>query len=390
VSSRLGLLWTAFTAWLCVCTVFSLWRTDSLLLLRDSWITAFVSFLVVAGLVATVAQCRKAILVIAVGTYVIVLATLSFGILTEETRLQIFGTFGNSNDLATFLLIGIPFCAFPLMDREQNFLWRISALVGTGLVILTAMRTGSRGGLVAMAVILLFLLRRASFANKLKLTVAIVTIGIIALFTLPETLLTRYGTIFTDQETTSEIAASAEASENVREELLKRSVKIAGSNLVFGVGPGQFRVANAMEDKARGGRERFIVSHNTFTEVATETGVPGILIYLALLYTCFKTTKSIAQAARGRPELQPVESVASCLRLCVVGFCAAGMFGSLAYSFHLPVLTGLILALEQAVNATLRAVPAKTAFTPTPGRSPHPPLPPRRPAAAMWTRRASF
>ena len=53
---------------------------------------------------------------------------------------------------------------------------------------------------------------------------------------------------------------------------------------IFGVGPGIFTVGEADLAKSEGQAAQWHVSHNSYTQVSSEMGIPGLLLYLAALW----------------------------------------------------------------------------------------------------------
>ncbi|MEP6601120.1 MAG: hypothetical protein ABJB49_04840 [Nitrospirota bacterium] len=65
------------------------------------------------------------------------------------------------------------------------------------------------------------------------------------------------------------------------------SLNIAGFS---GVGPGNFPVAYWTESKSQGKPAAWNVSHNSYTQVSSEMGIPGFIVFAAMLFYSFRTT----------------------------------------------------------------------------------------------------
>ena len=74
--SRAGFFLSAFSVWLVVAVPFSFWRRGSGMMIRDDWSKAFLVFIIVAGLLRTVKQCRQAMYAIGCGSLLIALMFL--------------------------------------------------------------------------------------------------------------------------------------------------------------------------------------------------------------------------------------------------------------------------------------------------------------------------
>src|SRR5579862_5276380 len=68
VFSKVGIGLLAFTAWLCFCVPFSIWRGGSARALRDYWILSLFSFIIIAASVQGVDQVRRLMYTMAAAT----------------------------------------------------------------------------------------------------------------------------------------------------------------------------------------------------------------------------------------------------------------------------------------------------------------------------------
>lgn len=149
-----------------------------------------------------------------------------------------------------------------------------------------------------------------------------------------------------DDEQLVEARGSSEARKN----LLKASIKITIQNPLVGVGPGQFAVAEN-DDQKRLGRTRgaWQVTHNSYTEVSSETGIPGLLLFAG---SFFLSASSRCAGLSLRASLYPeVRRFATCLMLSIAAFAVCITFASLAYRFYLPTLIGLTTVVIRWANS---------------------------------------
>ena len=68
IFSKIGLVILTFTLWLCVCVPFSVWRGGSVEILRQFWLLALFSFMIIAASVRGLEQCRKIMYTLAAAT----------------------------------------------------------------------------------------------------------------------------------------------------------------------------------------------------------------------------------------------------------------------------------------------------------------------------------
>jgi O-antigen ligase len=103
---------------------------------------------------------------------------------------------------------------------------------------------------------------------------------------LPDYLKARYLTVFShdgdyDKATARRLGADIASSEE-RKALLIQSLKMTFTHPIVGVGPGDFSFVSWDERKATTGiGGESLVSHNTYTQISSETGLPGFFVFAA-------------------------------------------------------------------------------------------------------------
>jgi O-antigen ligase len=355
ILSRLGILFCALTVWLCFATPFGLWPGGSFETLRTYWLPSLTMFLLTASVVRTEGQIRTSMGLIATGGVILVILTFVYpgsmaGRLTFE-----FGSLSNPNDLANHLLFAFPFCLLAIRTDGISLKKAIAGL-GIALIWITVFRTGSRGGLITLMLAGLVIFWHATVFQKFRILILSTAIAVIALASAPDRVLIRYrlmlGGAAEDERLRAE-RAMAEASADSRLDLLLQSLKITVQNPILGVGPGNFQLANNLDHQARGLRPPWQVSHNAFTQVSSEAGIPALLLYLAALIFTVRTSFRIYQRTRGRPELASIANMGYCLRLAAVTFTSAAFFTSIAYQYYFTTLAGLTYALDRAARHAL-------------------------------------
>jgi len=377
LASRVSICVGLFTAWMIVCTLLSTWRGGSADTLIRQWVPSLIIF-VSCGSVVTLLQCRKVSTVLAAGTAFIAGASYFLGTLKQDRLAFDVGTLGNSNELALLLVLGAPFFLVPIFSQSSSGVRKIVALALCVLVLVTVVRSASRSSLLALISILVVLFWTRPFAGKIKL--ALVTIGIVGVFiaATPREALSRYGTLFGDAQTGDEEAASAHESSRARQYLLEQSLKLTMDHPIFGLGPGIFLVGEAELAKEEGQAATWHVSHNSYTQVSSEMGIPGLLLYLIALWATFRNVFWFRAHSRIDPT-GTASAMGLALLLSLTGLCVNLAFSSNAYLSYLPMLMGLSVVFRKSLQREMNLhSPTVSAPEPTlrvksaPGKIEHP------------------
>lgn len=353
VFSRVGICILAFTVWLCVCTPFSVWRGGSFRMLRESWAVSLLSFVIIASSVQGLEQCRKILYSFAAATIFIESLALIMGRVQQGRVALLGGTLGNANDLAMMLLMGVPFCLFVVRTRPGKSFFKLACLAAILFIPATVATTGSRGGLVTMALMFILYFLPLPATQKIGVAVGALMLAVFAITWSTRSALDRYKAIFSssDQAQSSESERSALESSGLRKELLRSSLQLTLRHPLLGVGPGMFAVANADYTEETTGRASFNAwheTHNTFTQVSCEDGLPGLFLYCLTLLFCFKIVRSVEKRARRDPALSSVRHMAFALRLALIAFIGTSLFASNAYAYYFPMLAAFCVALDRA------------------------------------------
>jgi O-antigen ligase len=355
ISSPFSVRMLLFTGWLMVTTLLSTWKSGSVSLLTHFWFPSFMGFLAVIGIFKTTKAVRQG--VIGIGFASATITVLSF--LTGKLDVMRFDldspSLGNPNDLALALLIGLPgILLFLLINNGRRYLSRAILILSIILAVRIVANTASRGGLLTLFAYAMVLFFSVSAMNKLKVALVILAIGAIFFVSAPKTALLRYQTIL--PSTISEpgddpgVQESAQESMNERRGLLLESLKLTVLNPVFGVGPGTYQSAAADVSARERHRADWHESHNSYTQVSSETGVPGFILYLGLMVGSFSAAYRVRRRTEGMIGFEPVHQTATCLLLMLTCFALNSFFESMAYLPMFPFLLALVGSLERNFN----------------------------------------
>ncbi|MDV8002532.1 O-antigen ligase family protein [Rhodococcus sp. IEGM 1408] len=247
----------------------------------------WVPFLVTAAILVDVASREiKVRLILAASVVGAVLAGSGglFSVIVSGER-RATGPLEDPNDLAYVLVAALPLVvALELGGRW----WNVARVVLVGVLALGAAATFSRGGAMAAAVAVIWLIARGAISLRTLLTaaagvlVAAVTVAAFAASTL--------------------VAALGEkqyiAGSNVDSRLIRwqAAARLLGENPVLGVGPGGFREHYAAASGLAEIAEQTPVTHNMYLEVGAELGTLGLLLFVGVIFTALVSTELALRA----------------------------------------------------------------------------------------------
>jgi O-antigen ligase len=247
--------------------------------------------------------------------------------------------YGNPNDLAALTLFPLGL-AIALM-KDLNIWIRRGALVSVVVLIALVLMTQSRGGFLALALIgAVVAFKMPKGRRRVRTFASVVMIAVTAIVIAPSGVWDRVSGLSEGTE--------ADSSAEQRWEIWQVSREIAADHRFYGVGVGAYRwahhdytVSDPRFPSARGARD----SHSTYLTILAEMGWPGLFIFMAMIGI------SLNEARRARRRLRHAPAanmLVGAVALALIGFLAAGIFGTfaqLAFLYlHLALLTVLCRA----------------------------------------------
>jgi O-antigen ligase len=382
LKTNIGKAVLGFTVWFVLAVPSSVWKGGSVQLLTDAWIPSFVIFLATAGLIVNFAQCRRAVSAVTWAFFVLMLIAILWGSTEETGRLYLpHGKFSNPNEMGQALLLGLPLWGLVMLSGKLAPIKAFAACVIVAMLY-TASKTGSRGALIGFGALLLCVFWRSSAGGKLQLVMGGAVLLMVIAGTMPRRLLNRYVTLKEEKGVVNygedQMDINAVTSTSARIELLRKSIKYTFQHPLFGVGPGMFVVAEDQDAKASGLRHgSWQGTHNSYTQVSSELGIPGFIFYVLIIFLSLKTTSRIYRKTRGDPRLQDIANIAVCLNYALIVYAVTVFFDFIAYTSMLSVFAGLAAALGRTVEAE---IDRRTATAPAGGIRQFHRLPDQRPA----------
>ena len=356
VRTPLGRAQVLFFLWVPFVVPFSIFKTGCLPTVEVVART-FLLFIATSALIATARDVRWFLMAIALGVFVAACLSLVLGHDVEGDRLGLaWGRFGDPNDYAAMLLAGLPMWGVTL--ARGNIVLRALSVVPVALILIVFAQTGSRGGMLAFAALCLALFLSLGTSRKFIMLIASLAFFVLALGVMPSSIRLRYTTMFSmneeeasdeliDEEGRNMITGAAMSAQG-RWQIMVLSLKTTIQHPLFGVGPGNFPLHMFDEGVKEGKKIRGMQTHNTFTQVSSETGIPGAILFAAVMWLALKQTMRLRREWGGRKG-EPAESIwvaASCLRLSLIATLAGAMFLSMAWHNTLYSTIAAVVALQ--------------------------------------------
>jgi len=365
ISAKPTILLLALTALMVPAGLFGNWPGGSVDLLTKVWAPSLLFYFIVvslgrglAGVRTVMSSMAWSVVAVAIqGTYM----SHSLG-----GRLQVgHVTLGNPNDLAAVLLFGLPFCAWYVLGSGRPLILRVVMAIMSAGALVMLLRTGSRMGLLAMLWLGATLLIIARGRLRLLLAVVALGTGVAAIFLLPEAHQQRYETMVDNHVEGAQNNPSAQTaigSSQARWALFLHSLQVTAQHPLLGVGPGNFTGANADITRRTGPGVSWQVTHNSYTQVSSECGIPAAIIFIWLIYTCLRTTNRLRKDMEVRPELRVHAPMAFWIFISLSAYAFCAMFGCFVYGYQFPLLIAIAASLPGAAAGAL----AQPAGSPVP------------------------
>jgi O-antigen ligase len=244
------------------------------------------------------------------------------------------GMFANPNDLAIHLVIIVPIVV-ALVLASRNILLKLVFSTIAILMVAAVTVTFSRGGFLGLLAAFGFFAWKISRSNR-ALVVIIATIALIAFLLLaPGNYGGRIASIF---DSGNDLTGSSSA----REALLVRSALVTLRHPAFGVGMGNFHFHSIREQ----------VTHNSYTQVGSEMGIPAMLLYTMLIFAPYRKLQQIQQETFEETETTWFYYTAIGLQAGLISYLVASFFASVAYLWYLYYLIGYGVCLRRLYAST--------------------------------------
>jgi putative inorganic carbon (HCO3(-)) transporter len=254
----------------------------------------------------------------------------------------------DANDLATFLVTAMPLAAYFLLTGRRA-VDRILAVGALAILTVAFARTGSRGGFIALVAVVIFFVTRYSAISLGRRVSAAVLIAVILLGTASDRYWQQMAIIASDDDYNR-------TEETGRLQIWSRGVGYMMRHPLLGVGPNNFQTAEGTlsplaERQQFGVGVRWNAPHNTYIEVGAETGLVGLLLFVAMIASTFAALRRSRLRDPGADPRDRRTQLAQVLTASLIGFVVGAFFLTLAYAEMLYTLIALAIGLQKVAAA---------------------------------------
>lgn len=256
------------------------------------------------------------------------------------------GMFSNPDDVGLHLVMVIPITT-ALLISTRSLLKKVIYGVCTLLMTAGTIFTFSRGAFLGLLGAVVVLGWKFGRRNKLVFFASFFLFLLIFLIFAPGHYATRLLSIF-DHSLDPVGSASA------RTALLIRSTYVMIRNPLLGVGLHNFPIYS-LQGK---------LSHNSYTQVGAELGLPALGVYIMLIWSSIKTLARIERETYKNRRRSKYYGLAIGLEASMVAFIITSFFISVAFNWNLYYLVGFAVCLRRLYETDeLPLAPAKESLT---------------------------
>jgi len=261
------------------------------------------------------------------------------------------GSLGDPNLFALVMVVLVPL-AVERVINEKKFFFKALAFYALLVIGMTIIFTFSRGGFLALCVVIAMLV----IWRKPPLTYLLIgsVVIIMSFQILPPSYAERMATL-TDVFSQSEVEMRNDVSFRGRFSEAGVAWIMFRDHPIIGVGPGNYNSEYMNYSRQLGWDPRVEArgAHNLYLEVAAEQGITGITIFLFILYSVFS---GLLRASRNFRKLKQdaLADMAIALFIGFSGYCTASIFLHNIFPYYLWMLIGLGFSFDKIANIELK------------------------------------
>jgi O-antigen ligase len=244
------------------------------------------------------------------------------------------GLFGNTNDLALYLVTTLPISlAFCL--GSKNPVMKVIHAACVAMMLFGIVLSYSRGAFLGVLVVAIFFAVKIGKRRKFEI-LALLIVGVLGMSVLaPSGYGNRLLSIFMP-------ALDPNGSADARRGELLRSLYVALRHPLLGIGMGNYQPNMSYNG---------LVTHNSYTQVASELGMIALGLYVMFIVTPIRKLSTIARQTFAAKEASHFYYLALGLQASLIVFMVSSFFLSVAYAWNVYYLVGYAVCFRRIYEA---------------------------------------
>ena len=306
----------------------------------NSFVRAILIFIVIINVVRTPSRLKWMLFLSVLTALVLSLQTMNdyrLGLnVVEGYRATGRGTglFGNTNDMALYLVTTLPISlAFCLASR--NALMKVVHAACVALMLFGIVLSYSRGAFLGVLVVAVFFALKIGKRRKFEVFAVLVLGSLMMLVLAPSGYGDRLLSIFMP-------GLDPNGSADARRGELFRSLYVALRHPLLGIGMGNYQPNMSYNG---------LVTHNSYTQVASEMGMIALALYTMFIVTPLRKLATIARQTFDTKKDSHFYYLALGLQASLIVFMVSSFFLSVAYAWNVYYLVGYAVCFRRIYEA---------------------------------------
>jgi O-antigen ligase len=240
------------------------------------------------------------------------------------------GIFGNTNDMALHLVSILPISVALLFGSKgvvRKLLYGACAAVMISAIVLSY----SRGAFLGMVVVLLFIALKLGRSRRVEIALAVLGFAAAIALLAPN----KYGSRLLSIVIPS---LDPEGSADSRRGELFRSIYVALRHPLLGIGMGNYQPEMSYKG---------LVTHNSYTQVASEMGMTALACYMMFIVTPLKKLAQIGRETFETRRDSRFHYLALGLQASLLAYLVCSIFLSVAYVWYVYYLVAYAVCLRR-------------------------------------------
>lgn len=233
------------------------------------------------------------------------------------------GIFGNTNDMALHLVTMLPI-SVAFFFGTRNPLRKAVHVACAAMMIFGILLSYSRGAFIGVLVVFVFLALRIGRRSKFEIAVLLFGASAAMILLAPSGYGDRLLSIVMP-------GLDSNGSADTRRGELFRSIYVALRHPLLGIGMGNYQPNMSYKG---------LVTHNSYTQVASEMGMTALVLYITFIVAPFRKLSSIARQTFAVREDSHFYYLALGLQASLLVYMVSSFFLSVAYAWNVYYLVG--------------------------------------------------